>query len=209
VLRDWIDRGPDMVDIDDTPDWLMPVITALAHAEPHALSTNDPPAQDIAPRQAAVLILLGGQPASGPDVVLVQRARELRDHPGEVAFPGGGWEPGDTSPVSTALREATEETGVDAGGIDPLLVLPRLLIRASGFDVTAVVGYWRRPSPIGPVDTAETDDVLTVALRELVPPERWHEYATAGWCGPSTSLDDGTFIWGYTAEILAFISRRL
>jgi 8-oxo-dGTP pyrophosphatase MutT (NUDIX family) len=46
-------------------------------------------------------------------VVLVRRGRRLRDHGGEVGFPGGGWEPGDGSPVETALREAAEEIGLD------------------------------------------------------------------------------------------------
>jgi 8-oxo-dGTP pyrophosphatase MutT (NUDIX family) len=151
--------------------------------------------------------LLGGHRTTGPEVVLLRRAPGLRDHPGEAAFPGGSWEPGDASPVSTALREAAEETGVDSAGVDPLLILPRLRIGASGFDVTAVVGYWRQPSPIGPIDPAETELVLTVPLREFAQPARWRDYATASWRGPSTYLDDGTFVWGYTAEILAYISR--
>lgn len=201
-------RGPESVNIDDTPDWLAPVVAAMDRAKPHQLSTNDPPARGITARQAAVLILLTGQPASGPEVVLLQRAGGLRDHPGEVSFPGGSRDPSDTSPVSTALREAAEEIGVDPTGIDPLLILPRLLIRASGFDVTAVVGYWRRPSAIRPVIATETERVFVVALRELARPARWHEYRTTSWSGPSTHLDRDTLVWGYTAEILAFMSRN-
>jgi 8-oxo-dGTP pyrophosphatase MutT (NUDIX family) len=196
LLRHWLAHRADMVNIDDTPEWLIPTVTALGRAEPHQLSKNDPPAQDIATRQAAVLILLGGQRTSGPEVVLLRRARGLRDHPGEAAFPGGGWEAGDASPVDTALREAAEETGVEPAGVDPLLILPRLHIRASGFDVTAVVGYWRKPSPIGPVDPTETEHVFTVPLRELAPSARWQEYATASWRGPSTYLDDDTLRLG-------------
>jgi hypothetical protein len=107
------------------------------------------------------------------------------------------------------LREAAEETGVDPTGVEPLLLLPRLHIRASRFDVTAVVGYWRQPSPIGPVDPAETEQVLTVALRDLAVPARWREYAITSWRGPSTHLDADTFVWGYTAEILAFMSANI
>jgi 8-oxo-dGTP pyrophosphatase MutT (NUDIX family) len=142
-------------------------------------------------------------------VVLTQRAAGLRDHPGEVSFPGGSWEPGDTSPVATALREAAEETGVDPAGVTPSVLLPRLFIRASGFDVTAVVGYWHRPGSLVPVDSGETLRVLSVPLRELAPPDRWGEYVTAGWHGPSTRLDDDALLWGYTDEVLAFISRHV
>ena len=142
-------------------------------------------------------------------VVLTQRAAELRDHPGEISFPGGSWELGDASPVATALREAVEEVGLGAVGVTPVVLLPRLFIRASGFDVTGVVGYWREPGPLAPVDAVETRRVLTVPLQELAQPERWREYATAGWRGPSFVLDDDALLWGYTAEVLAFIGRHL
>ncbi len=141
--------------------------------------------------------------------LLTQRARGLRDHPGEISFPGGGWEPGDRSPVDTALREACEETGVAPVEIAPLLVLPRLYIRASGFDVTAVLGHWERTRPLAPTDPAETQRVLSVPLRELAQPRRWHDYTVPGWHGPSTRLDDDTLLWGYTAELLAFMSRNI
>jgi 8-oxo-dGTP pyrophosphatase MutT (NUDIX family) len=198
-----------MVCVDDGPDWLLPLLSALRRAEPRQLSLNDPPAQDIAGRQAAVLILLAGARPDAAEVVLVERARELRDHPGEISFPGGGWEPSDASPVDTALREAEEETGVDAGEIVPLLLLPRLFIRASGFDVTAVVGYWRNPGPLTPTDPAETRRVFSVRLRELARPDRWHDYTVPGWHGPSTRLDQDALLWGYTAEVLAFISSNV
>lgn len=209
VLCDWIGRGPEMVRPDVAPDWLQPLMAALRAAQPHQLSTNDPPAREVSDRQAAVLILLSGQRPDGADVVLIRRASGLRDHPGEVSFPGGGWEPGDTSPVHTALREAAEETGVDPAGVAPLLLLPRLFIPPSGFDVTAVVGYWQSPGPLAPTDLAETQEVFSIALRDIGRPERWQDYTTAGWHGPSTRLDNDALLWGYTAELLAFISSNI
>jgi 8-oxo-dGTP pyrophosphatase MutT (NUDIX family) len=126
-----------------------------------------------------------------------------------VCFPGGSWEPEDTSPVATALREAVEETGVDPAGIAPLLVLPRLYISASGFDVTGVIGYWHRPTPLAPADPAETQRVFSVRLGELAQPGRWHDYTVPGWHGPSTRLDHDALLWGYTAEVLLFISNNI
>jgi 8-oxo-dGTP pyrophosphatase MutT (NUDIX family) len=156
---------------------------------------------DDCPGWLAVLILIGGVGPDEATVVLTERAVGLRDHPGEVSFPGGSWEHGDASPVATALREAAEETGVDPADVTPLALLPRLFIRASGFDVTAVVGYWHRPGPLATTDPAETLRVLCIPLRRLAEPARWRDYVTAGWHGPSTRLDDDALVWGYTAEV--------
>jgi 8-oxo-dGTP pyrophosphatase MutT (NUDIX family) len=207
TLDGWLASGSDAVR--PAPSWLSPLISALRAARPAELSVNDPPAVEPSARQAAVLILIAGTGPSDASVVLTQRASGLRDHPGEVSFPGGSWELSDASPVDTALREAWEETGVDPAGVDPVALLPRLFIRASGFDVTGVVGYWQRPRLLSPVDSAETVRVLSVPLRELAEAGRWQEYATEGWRGPSTRLDDDALLWGYTAEVLAFISRHV
>jgi 8-oxo-dGTP pyrophosphatase MutT (NUDIX family) len=209
ILDSWLADGPSTLRPNDAPDWLAPLLAALRQASPHQLSANDPLASQLSDRQAAVLILIAGDGPDEATVVLTERAAGLRDHPGEVSFPGGSWEHGDASPVATALREAAEEAGVDRADVTPLALLPRLFIRASGFDVTAVVGYWRRPAPLAPTDPAETLRVLRVPLPELAQPQRWRDYVTAGWQGPSTRLDDGALLWGYTAEVLAFISRHI
>ena len=209
ILRDWLLCGPEMVCVEGGPGWLSPLLSVLRLAPPGELSINDPPAQEISDRQAAVLILLEGRGVDDVDVVLTQRAATLRDHPGEISFPGGGWEPGDVSPVDTALREACEETGVDRAVITPLVVLPRLFIRASGFDVTGVLGYRRQRHPLNPADPAETQRVFSVPLRELAEEERWEIYSVPGWRGPSLRLDGDALLWGYTAELLAFISRHI
>ena len=68
------------------------------------------------PRPSAVLIGLFDD-GFGPEVVLTRRNKQLRNHPGEVSFPGGRLDL-DDSPVAGALREANEEVGLDPGSID-------------------------------------------------------------------------------------------
>lgn len=208
TVDQWISAPTRLVEPADIPDPLVPLVTALSAALPEQLSVNDPPATEVAARQAAVLVLLRESPR-GLESVLLQRSNKLRDHPGEVAFPGGSREPTDRDPAATALREAAEEVGLDPGDVVPLITLPRLLIRASGFDVTAVIAHWRRPGPIHPVDPAETHRVFTIALPELADPARWHEYRFGYWVGSATLLDGTTRLWGYTAELLAYMACNL
>ena len=61
-------------------------------------------------------------------------------------FPGGAADADDHDLADTALREAAEETGVDRSGIDVLGVLPPAYVEVSGFDVTAVIAWWRGPA---------------------------------------------------------------
>jgi 8-oxo-dGTP pyrophosphatase MutT (NUDIX family) len=206
---------------DDLARWLAPIdlrptvvpaslarlVDAVAAARPEELSRNDPMLDRAAERQAAVLILIATDRADGPDVLLQQRALKLRDHAGEVAFPGGAREHGDTGPPATAIREAAEETGVDPAAVEPLILLPRLHIPPSRFDVTGVLAHWRTPSPVSAIDPAETDRVMRVPFTSLADPDNRIMLSTSfGWRGPAFVLD-GAVVWGYTGEILAALIR--
>ena len=204
---DWLAAAGPKNDAASIPGRLVRLVTALSTAPPGELNTNDPVATHIADRQAAVLVLLS-DPTDGPEVVLLQRSSVLRDHPGEIAFPGGSREPTDRNPAATALREGAEEIGLDPSSVDALLTLPRRHIGVSGFDVTGVVAHWRQPGPVYPVNPAETHRVLTVALRDLDNPDRWYQYQCNDWSGPATFLDGGARLWGYTAEILLYMSKN-
>lgn len=70
------------------------------------------------------------------DVLLLRRSTTLSHHPGQIAFPGGGVEPGDCSPFATAVREAAEETGLEPAGVTDLGPLTTALIPNSGNLVT-------------------------------------------------------------------------
>ena len=189
------------------PAPLVGLVHAVAAARPEALSRNDPVPDTVGERQAAVLILIATDGADGPDVLLVQRSRELRDHAGEVAFPGGAREDGDAGPPATAIREAAEETGVDPAAIEPLILLPRVHIPPSRFDVTGVLAHWRTPSTVSAVDPGETSRVMRIPFTALADPENRVMLSTRfGWHGPAFVLD-GTVVWGYTGEILAALLR--
>jgi 8-oxo-dGTP pyrophosphatase MutT (NUDIX family) len=189
------------------PAPLIGLVDAVSSARPEELSRNDPVSDTVAVRQAAVLILIATDGADGPDVLLAQRAAKLRDHAGEVAFPGGARESGDTGPPATAIREAAEETGVDPAGVEPLILLPRLHIPPSRFDVTGVIAHWRTPSPVSAIDPGETSRVMRVPFTALAAPEnRIMLRTTFGWHGPAFVLD-GAVVWGYTGEILAALLR--
>lgn len=205
----WLAAPTRLAESTDLPDRLAPLISALSVAQPDQLSSNDPPATLVARRQAAVLILIGDS-EQGPKVVLLQRNNALRDHPGEVAFPGGARENTDRNPVVTALRETAEEMGIDPNTVVPLIKMTRLFIRASGYDVTAVVAYWRRPGPIRPIDPMETSRVFTVSLTGLADSERWHNHRIDGWNGPATFIDANTRLWGFTGELIfLLVPKRL
>ena len=189
------------------PAPLVGLVHALAAARPEELSRNDPVPDTAAERQAAVLILIATDRADGPDVLLQQRAAKLRDHAGEVAFPGGARETGDAGPPATAIREAAEETGVDPAAVQPLIVLPRLHIPPSRFDVTGVLAHWRTPSPVSAIDPGETSRVMRVPFTALADPDNRIMLSTRfGWRGPAFVFERAV-VWGYTGEILAALLR--
>jgi 8-oxo-dGTP pyrophosphatase MutT (NUDIX family) len=205
VLAAWLAAA--RVRPESAPGWMAALVEGAATVRASDLSQNNPPATVIGPRQAAVLILLGHDVAAGPDVLLQQRADGLRDHPGQVSFPGGSWEHGDASPVETAIREAVEETGLDPSGVDPVAVLPRLLIPPSGFQVTAVVAHWRHPSAVAAIDHTENAAVMRIPLAQLADPRnRLTVTNGAGWVGPAFALA-GMVIWGYTGAVLDAMLR--
>ena len=150
-------------------------------------------------RPAAVLILLTDE--LDPAVLFTERAGGLRAHAGQISFPGGGAETGET-PVATALREAREEVGLDAGLVTVLGQLPTAWVPASGYEVTPVVARWSEPLPLVPVDPGEVANVLQLRISQLSDPvNRVTATIPGGYRGPGFQLGD-LFIWGMTAHLL-------
>ncbi|MDQ3465627.1 MAG: CoA pyrophosphatase [Actinomycetota bacterium] len=183
----------------EVPAWLDPLRAAIRSVRPEQLSRFLPP--DEGGRDSAVLILIGDG-ADGPDVLLMQRADAMRTHAGQPAFPGGAADPGDDGPTGTALREAAEEVGVRADGVTVLAELPSLYLPPSGFVVTPVVGWWHETSEVGVVDPIEVASVARVPIAELVDPQnRFCSWHPSGYVGPSFAVRD-MLVWGFTAGLL-------
>ncbi|MCX4512329.1 CoA pyrophosphatase [Streptomyces sp. NBC_01619] len=196
--------GDVAVSRDGLPEWLAPVDRAARTVAPEQLSRFLPP--ESGGRQSAVLILFG-EGARGPELLLMERASSLRSHAGQPSFPGGALDPEDGDPATigplrAALREAQEETGLDPAGVQVFGVLPRLYIPVSGFVVTPVLGWWRDRTPVVAVDPAETARVFTVPVADLTDPaNRATTVHPSGHLGPAF-LVESALVWGFTAGVI-------
>jgi 8-oxo-dGTP pyrophosphatase MutT (NUDIX family) len=186
------------------PDGLPPWLRRLADAAP-GLHAEDlfrlAPPPGIQARPSAVLIAFRDS-AAGPAVLLIQRAADMRRHPGQVAFPGGALDADDAGYTAAALREAAEETELDPASVLPFAELPALFIAGSGFAVTPVLAWWHTPHPLAPGDPAEVARVAIVPIHDLTAPaNRFRVRHPAGGLGPGFAVD-GLFVWGFTAILL-------
>ncbi len=181
----------------DPPAWLTRLAeSAVGMTVPRLL--RPPPGGG---RPSAVLILFGDGP-QGPDLLFVQRSPWLRRHAGQPAFPGGAIDESDGGVVPAALREAAEEARVDPEGVQVIAVLPELFIARSGFSVTPVLAWWRRPAPVEPGDPMEIAAVARVPVSELADPaNRVTLRYPSGLAGPAFRVRS-MLVWGFTAMIV-------
>lgn len=157
-----------------------------------------PASPDTAPgdRAAAVLLLLIA--GSDPAVLLTVRAAGLSRHAGEISFPGGLADPGET-PEATALREAFEEIGLAGRLVEIVGALPEVNTVVSRIVVVPVVGLLAEP-PVLRANGAEIDEVLTIPLSRLRAGEsvEHHERPDGGrWRGFAYDVG-GRTVWGAT-----------
>jgi len=151
-------------------------------------------------RVGAVLVLLEDT-ADGPRVVLTRRRRDLRSHPGQISFPGGRLDPGETV-EEAALREAREEIGLKGHTVEVFGVGPVFYIPPSRFWVAPVLGRWRQPHPLTE-NPWEVDEVIEVPLTHLLDRDRWrHTPLSVGGSAWAWQLDDDV-LWGATAVVMA------
>ena len=186
------------------PAWLEPVRRAATRMTIEDLAGFSAP-EGATTREGAVLMLFG-EGDQGPDLVFTERAHDMRSHPGQVSFPGGSVDAGDTGAAHTALREAHEEIGLDPAGVHVIGVLPQLWLLPSNFTVTPVLGWWHTPSPVHAVDPAEVHAVYRVPVEELFDPaHRVSVRHPSGWTGPAFLIGDDKdlLLWGFTAGIVS------
>ncbi|MEP7215822.1 MAG: CoA pyrophosphatase [Anaerolineaceae bacterium] len=160
-------------------------------------------AADPGVASAGVLLLLHAHPA-GPNVVFQKRTESVRDHKGQISFPGGGTDPEDADALATALRETHEEIGVLPAHIEVLGQLDEM-VTVSNFRVTPYVGWLGRYPYEWRFSDAEVAYLLEVPLAHLLEPStlvpdrrvingREYVFSSYQW------QDD--LIWGATARML-------
>lgn len=164
------------------------------------------------PKHAAVLMCFTGSAdaATLPEdaqILITHRTPTLRNHSGQMAFPGGRVDPGDAGPVGAALREAQEETGLDPLGVTPLAVLESIAVGPSGNPVNPVLAYAQEPGPVWAASPDENDDVFFTPLSHFINPDNRFRVARLGWSGPAFELD-GYVVWGFTASLLSVMIRE-
>ncbi|MDO5711494.1 MAG: CoA pyrophosphatase [Micrococcales bacterium] len=184
------------------PDWLASMRGAIDAAPPAWFAAH--PAPPNPHRSSAVLVLLSPSLTGPPGtcaIVLTERAHSLRSHAAQVVFPGGHVDPGETS-TQAALRESTEEVGLNPGSVDIVGPLPGVYLTPQRTALVPVLGWWRDPHPIGAVDAAEVARVLIPSVADLAEPaNRFTATAPGGFQGPGFLVDD-LVIWGVTANLL-------
>lgn len=169
---------------------------------------NAPGGQSRPNRTAAVLVPILDKPE--PEILLTVRSELMVHHPGQVSFPGGSVDRTDRSAVSTALREAEEEIGLDFSQVSPLGFLDRL-DTISDYRVLPVVGMVRS-SFVWKPDLREVSEVFTVPL-ELATNHREYSHREVVEGGKKFVISSlswqGHMIWGITAAILLNLGSRM
>lgn len=168
---------------------------ALEDREPGSLV--DPFAPPSPVRPASVLVPVY-EDRGEAHILFVRRSDHLGKHPGQIAFPGGGRDPGEDE-LDCALREAEEEVGILRSGVDILGRLDRYTT-ITGYLVSPFVAQLAWPCELRP-DPGEVAQVLHVPLARLVEPGTLR--VADGQRGVVNFFDVGEeVIWGATARML-------
>jgi 8-oxo-dGTP pyrophosphatase MutT (NUDIX family) len=159
-----------------------------------------PPVVDPPGSEAAVLVALYEDDAGEIRVILTRRPDTMRNHPGDVVFPGGHREGGE-EPISTALREAWEEIALPQDAVVEVFGgLPPVTTRDRTKPIVPVVVRVERPAELIP-DPTEVDVIIEPTIDELLDEDSW---VTRPWFGHPLwffEFDEG-ILWGATAFMM-------
>ncbi len=163
----------------------------------------------IAERTADAAVLIAVTDRPDPGIILTQRPTTMRDHPGQVAFPGGKLDDGEDA-VAAALREAEEELALERQHVRLIGTTDRYQT-GTGFDITPVLGVVPPDLPLKP-HPREVEDWFEVPLRLVFDEQQWTQNEVF-WRGAMRSYLElhwqGFRIWGVTAAIIFNLSRRI
>jgi 8-oxo-dGTP pyrophosphatase MutT (NUDIX family) len=161
------------------------------------------------PRAAAVLVPIIDRVGS-PSLLMTTRAGHLRQHAGQISFPGGRIEACDDDVLGAALRETQEEIGIESSYVQPLGFLPDQIV-LTGFRITPVVALVR-PGYTLRVDNSEVAEVFEIPLEYLSHAENFRSTRRT-LRGVEITLNDlhfeGRVVWGATAGILQMLRTAL
>jgi 8-oxo-dGTP pyrophosphatase MutT (NUDIX family) len=160
-------------------------------------------------RPAAVLVPIVAR-RDGPTLLLTRRPASMRQHSGQIAFPGGKIDRGDGGPLGAALREAEEEVGLARDAVTPLGFLAPYF-STTGYRITPVVAEIAPGAPLT-LNPAEVQEAFEVPFAFLMDPAN-HRLDGREWQGAFRTYYAMPYgdhhIWGVTAGIIRMLWSRL
>lgn len=182
----------------------LPGLKSQLKAEPSSRSHYMKLEKTTEHKHSSVLILL--YPIDGvPYIVFIKRAKSKGPHSGQIGLPGGMSEPTDKSMIETALREASEEIGINSDEITILGTLTSLYIPVSNITVQPVIGY-ANSKPVFNRQISEVDEIIEVNLESFIHSEnrtkKTLQIKDLIIDAPGYNANE-YFIWGATAMIMS------
>jgi 8-oxo-dGTP pyrophosphatase MutT (NUDIX family) len=181
-----------------------PLPGKIAHSIMLPANSHVDPPYGININRAGVLLLLFPN-KNKLNVVFIRRPSFMKNHAGQIAFPGGQYELKDNNLLETALREAVEEIGINAKHVEIIGQLSPIFVKVSNFFIQPFIG-WSTFIPAFKIDTNEVTGIHIIPVDDFVNPETVQSQkvdTTHGSIEFPGYLVDDIFIWGATAMILS------
>lgn len=160
-------------------------------------------------REAAVLMPFRETDSGGLELIFTKRRDDLPSHAGQISFPGGSSDPGDTDHVFTALRESEEELAIPPSAVRVIGALEPMSTFVSDFAVYPIAGVVDRSVELVP-SPREVDSVFAVDVSELIAVREHREFSRGSMTIKTEAYEThGGLIWGVTGYILGQLLDRI